>query len=159
MGRINMKGVFVGFEKNEIDCIGNDGPRWINYRICGHTPAIIDTPGHNGRVRSREPDGKGESNERMMLFVPWWMLYIVLTWTNVALRIYRKRCSLFYYSALQSKCSKRKASSNMQLCIWYLWCIYPRCSIKAALGYNPRSTIEWKGDGPSTLIGSIAMLH
>jgi imidazolonepropionase-like amidohydrolase len=28
--------------------------------------------------------------------------------------------------------------------------------IKAALGYNPRSTTDWKGDRPSTRMGSVA---
>jgi len=31
--------------------------------------------------------------------------------------------------------------------------------IKAALGYNPRSTVEWKGNRPSTHMGAVAMLH
>jgi imidazolonepropionase-like amidohydrolase len=31
--------------------------------------------------------------------------------------------------------------------------------IKMALGYNPRSTTEWKGDRPSTRMGAIAMLR
>jgi hypothetical protein len=31
--------------------------------------------------------------------------------------------------------------------------------IKMALGYNPRSTTEWKGDKPSTRMGAIAMLR
>src|SRR6266480_97126 len=31
--------------------------------------------------------------------------------------------------------------------------------IKSALGYNPRTTTDWKGDRPSTRIGSIAMLR
>jgi imidazolonepropionase-like amidohydrolase len=31
--------------------------------------------------------------------------------------------------------------------------------IKAALGYNPRSTTEWKGERPSTRVGAIAILR
>jgi imidazolonepropionase-like amidohydrolase len=31
--------------------------------------------------------------------------------------------------------------------------------IKAALGYNPRSTMEWKGNRPSTRMGAVAMLR
>ena len=31
--------------------------------------------------------------------------------------------------------------------------------IKAALGYNLRSTVDWKGDRPSTRMGAVAMLH
>jgi hypothetical protein len=31
--------------------------------------------------------------------------------------------------------------------------------IKAALGYNPRSTVEWKGNRPSTRMGAVAMLR
>jgi imidazolonepropionase-like amidohydrolase len=31
--------------------------------------------------------------------------------------------------------------------------------IKAALGYNPRSTTEWKEDRPSTRIGAVAMIR
>jgi imidazolonepropionase-like amidohydrolase len=31
--------------------------------------------------------------------------------------------------------------------------------IKAALGYNPRSTTEWKGNRPSTRMGAVAMLR
>jgi hypothetical protein len=31
--------------------------------------------------------------------------------------------------------------------------------IKAALGYNPRSTFDWKGDRPSTRMGAVAMLR
>jgi len=31
--------------------------------------------------------------------------------------------------------------------------------IKAALGYNPRSTKKWKGNRPSTRMGAVAMLR
>lgn len=31
--------------------------------------------------------------------------------------------------------------------------------IKAALGYNPCSTVEWKGNRPSTRMGAVAMLR
>jgi imidazolonepropionase-like amidohydrolase len=31
--------------------------------------------------------------------------------------------------------------------------------IKAALGYNPRSTVDWKADWPSTRMGAVAMLR
>ncbi|EQD70983.1 amidohydrolase family protein, partial [mine drainage metagenome] len=31
--------------------------------------------------------------------------------------------------------------------------------IKAALGYNPRSTVEWKGKRPSTRMGAVALLR
>jgi imidazolonepropionase-like amidohydrolase len=31
--------------------------------------------------------------------------------------------------------------------------------IEAALGYNPRSTVEWKGNRPSTRMGAVAMLR
>jgi imidazolonepropionase-like amidohydrolase len=31
--------------------------------------------------------------------------------------------------------------------------------IKAAMGYNPRSTTKWKGDRPSTRMGAIALLR
>jgi imidazolonepropionase-like amidohydrolase len=31
--------------------------------------------------------------------------------------------------------------------------------IKAALGFNPRSTVEWKGNRPSTRMGAVAMLR
>lgn len=54
MGRINVKGVFIGFEKNEIDCIGNDGcpDAELIVQCVDINPAIIDTPGHNGMVES-----------------------------------------------------------------------------------------------------------
>jgi imidazolonepropionase-like amidohydrolase len=31
--------------------------------------------------------------------------------------------------------------------------------IKAALGYNPRSTTEWKGVRPSSRMGAVAMIR
>src|ERR687887_2194447 len=31
--------------------------------------------------------------------------------------------------------------------------------IKAALGFNPRNTIDWKGNRPSTRMGAVAMLR
>ena len=31
--------------------------------------------------------------------------------------------------------------------------------IKATVGYNPRSTVDWKGDRPSTRMGAVAMLR
>lgn len=31
--------------------------------------------------------------------------------------------------------------------------------VKAALGFNPRNTIDWKGNRPSTLMGAVAMLR
>jgi imidazolonepropionase-like amidohydrolase len=31
--------------------------------------------------------------------------------------------------------------------------------VKAALGFNPRNTIDWKGNRPSTRMGAVSMLR
>ena len=132
--------------------------------LLGHfdvvTPAFIDPHSHIGMERSGEPSGEGEANDR---------LDSVLTLTD-ALDSVQMDDKAFMdavesgvlYSCVvpgsgniiggQSAVIRNFAANSTEALIG-------RAGLKAAFGYNPRSTGDWKGQRPSTRMGAIAILR
>ena len=163
---------YVGFEGEDIKYVGNGGRPEIDenatnrYEIIAEddsytvTPGFIDAHSHIGLVRSGEPDREEEANER---FNPIYPL------VNALHSIYMDDLSfaesvesgVLYSTVLPGSGNiiggKAVLIRNFAKDIGEAY--MSDVGIKMALGYNPRSTTEWKGDRPSTRMGAIAMLR
>ena len=158
---------FIGFEGTEIKYVGNNKPRGEgSSEIISEgdnnvvTPAFIDSHSHIGMVRSGEPDKEEEANERMNSVYPL---------VNALHSIYMDdpafnesvESGVLYSTVLPGNgniiAGKAVLIRNFVDDIGQAYIM--DVGIKAALGYNPRSTTDWKGDRPSTRMGSIAMLR
>jgi imidazolonepropionase-like amidohydrolase len=163
---------YVGFEGDEIKYIGNDktpeveGTSENTNEIIAEgskfaiTPGFVDAHSHIGLVRSGEPDREEEANDR---FNPIYPL------VNALHSIYMDDPSftesveggVLYSTVLPGSGNivggKAVLIRNFAKDIGEAY--MTDVGIKMALGYNSRSTTEWKGDRPSTRMGAIAMLR
>jgi imidazolonepropionase-like amidohydrolase len=154
---------FIGFENDEIKYVGNSQPNESSEIIAEGavvTPAFIDSHSHIGMVRSGEPDKEEEANEHMNSVYPL---------VNALHSIYMDDPSfkesvesgVLYSTVLPG--SGNIIAGNAVLIRNFVQDIGQShimdVGIKAALGYNPRSTVDWKGNRPSTRMGAVAILR
>jgi imidazolonepropionase-like amidohydrolase len=154
---------FIGFENDEIKYVGNSQPKESSEIIAEGavvTPAFIDSHSHIGMVRSGEPDKEEEANEHMNSVYPL---------VNALHSIYMDDPSfkesvesgVLYSTVLPG--SRNIIAGNAVLIRNFVQDIGQAhimdVGIKAALGYNPRSTVDWKGNRPSTRMGAVAILR
>jgi imidazolonepropionase-like amidohydrolase len=158
--------VLIGFEGDEIRYVGSRKPEDTDSEIIQEgddivvTPAFIDSHSHIGMVRSGEPGKEEESNEQMNSVYPL---------VNALHSIYMDDPSftesvesgVLYSTVLPGSGNiiggKAVLIRNFVQDIGQAYIM--DVGIKAALGYNPRSTMEWKGNRPSTRMGAVAMLR
>jgi imidazolonepropionase-like amidohydrolase len=162
---------YVGFEGNEIKYVGNgdissgEGIERGNEILSEGkdyviTPGFIDAHSHIGLVRSGEPEREEEANDRFNTIYPL---------VNALHSIYMDDPSftdsvewgVLYSTVLPGSGNivggKAVLIRNFASDIGEAY--IADVGIKMALGFNPRSTTEWKGDRPSTRMGAIAMLR
>jgi len=162
-GSNEKKNCFIGIEGNEIKFVGHNQPSGT-HEIIEHceavTPSFIDAHSHIGMVRAGEPSNEEEANEHMDSISPL---------SNALHSIYMDDPSFqesiesgILYSVVLPGSGNviggkavliRNFSSNITNAF------ISDMGIKTALGYNPRSTIKWKGTRPSTRMGAIAILR
>jgi len=162
-GSNEKKNCFIGIEGNEIKFVGHNQPSGT-HEIIEHceavTPSFIDAHSHIGMVRAGEPSNEEEANEHMDSISPL---------SNALHSIYMDDPSFqesiesgILYSVVLPGSGNiiggkavliRNFSSNITNAF------ISNIGIKTALGYNPRSTIKWKGTRPSTRMGAIALLR
>jgi imidazolonepropionase-like amidohydrolase len=170
-GNDEKRNCYVGFESNEIKYVGNgdissgEGITKGNEIVAGGddyviTPGFIDAHSHIGLVRSGEPDREEEANDHFNTIYPL---------VNALHSIYMDDPSftesveggVLYSTVLPGSGNivggKAVLIRNFARDIGEAY--IAEVGIKMALGYNPRSTTEWKGDRPSTRMGAIAMLR
>ncbi len=124
------------------------------------TPAFIDAHSHIGMERSGEPGSEGEANERMDT-----MLFLADALDSVQMDDTAFRDSVemgVLYSCVlpgsgnivggRSAIIRNFARTTTEALI-------ARSGIKAAFGYNPMSTRDWKGTRPYTRMGSLSLLR
>ena len=158
-GTGSRRDVYIGFG-NRIEEITEKKP---DGDIIGEgfvTPAFIDAHSHIGMVRAGEPSGEDESNEHMDPAFPM---------INAIHSIYMDDTAFqesvennFLYSSILPGSGNpiagkvvlmRNFKTNVKDA--YIQDV----GIKAALGYNPRSTTDWGGRRPTTRMGAIAILR
>ncbi len=124
------------------------------------TPAFIDAHNHIGMVRAGEPNAEGESNDRQDPVLVLADALDSLQMDDAALKDAVEMGVL--YSCIvpgsgniiggRSAVIRNYASHSSAA-------FMGRAGMKAALGYNPMSTTEWKGSRPTTRMGTIAILR
>jgi imidazolonepropionase-like amidohydrolase len=160
-GRYENKDVFIGFEGEKIVYVGNKKPEEGEIIAEGTvTPAFVDAHSHIGMIRAGEPDREEEANEQMNTIYPL---------VNALHSIYMDdpafgesvESGVLYSTILPGSGNviggKAVLIRNFARDVNEAYVM--DVGIKAALGYNPRSTVDWKGDRPSTRMGAVAMLR
>src|SRR5919109_2848740 len=154
---------FIGFEDDEIKYVGSSKPEEACEIIAEDvvvTPAFIDSHSHIGMVRSGEPDREEEANEHMNSVYPLVNALHSIYMDDPAFKE-SVESGILYSTVLPG--SGNIVSGNAVLIRNFVQDIDKAyvmdVGIKAALGYNPRSTVEWKGNRPSTRMGAVAMLR
>jgi imidazolonepropionase-like amidohydrolase len=124
------------------------------------TPAFIDSHSHIGMVRSGEPSKEEEANEQMSSVYPL-VNALHSIYMDDSSFIESTESGVLYSTVLPGSGNiiggKAVLIRNFAKDIGHAHVM--DVGIKAALGYNPRSTTEWKGDRPSTRMGTVAMLR
>jgi imidazolonepropionase-like amidohydrolase len=124
------------------------------------TPAFIDPHSHIGMERSGEPSGEGEANDQLDSILA---LTDALDSVQMDDKAFRDAVeSGVLYSCVvpgsgniiggQSAVIRNYANDSTDALI-------ARAGLKAAFGYNPMSTRNWKGKRPTTRMGAIAILR
>jgi len=159
--------LLIGFEGDEIRYVGSRKPevnRDTEIILEGDdivvTPGFIDSHSHIGMVRSGEPGSEEESNEQMNSVYP-----LVTALHSIYMDdpsfIESVESGVLYSTVLPGSGNiiggKAVLIRNFVQDIGQAFIM--EVGIKAALGYNPRSTMEWKGNRPSTRMGAVAMLR
>jgi imidazolonepropionase-like amidohydrolase len=124
------------------------------------TPAFIDPHSHIGMERSGEPGSEGEANERMES-----LLFLADALDSVQMDDSAFRDSVeqgVLYSCVlpgsgniiggRSAVIRNYSHTTTEALI-------ARSGIKAAFGYNPMSTRDWKGTRPYTRMGALSLLR
>lgn len=159
-GRTVKKDVFLTFAATGIKGIGKKptGPVVGEYPVV--TPAFIDPHSHIGLVRAGEPAAEDEANEKMESIIALADPLDSLQMDDQALadaieygvlyscilpgsgNIIGGRSAVIRHYALDSSAA-----------------LIGRAGVKAAFGYNPMSTTNWKGTRPSTRMGAVSLFR
>ncbi len=154
------KNVYVSFENEKIKGIDKEKGK---AEVIGEgvvTPAFIDPHCHIGMSRSGEPYQEDESNEQMNAIYP---LVNALHSVYMDDRAFRESVEFGVLYSHVMPGSGNIIGGRTALIRNFARDIgdafIKNIGIKAALGYNPRSTTDWKGTRPSTRMGAVAMLR
>ncbi len=153
--------VYVVFNGNKIIDITKSKPKdaeIIEGRVV--TPAFIDAHCHIGMARQGEPSSEDEANEKFETVLP---LADALYSIYLDDKAFKESIEhgILYSCILPGSGNiiggRGVLIRNYGVDIEDAFIKY--AGIKAALGYNPRSTVEWKGTRPYTRMGAIAILR
>ncbi|UCF79676.1 MAG: imidazolonepropionase, partial [Candidatus Eiseniibacteriota bacterium] len=124
------------------------------------TPAFIDPHSHIGMLRAGEPEAESETNEYMD---PILAISDALDSVQMDDASFRDAVEMgILYSCVvpgsgniiggRSAVIRHYSSNSSEALV-------ARSGVKAALGYNPMSTQDWKGTRPSTRMGALSILR
>jgi len=124
------------------------------------TPAFVDPHSHIAMVRAGEPGAESEANEQMdsILAVPDALDSVQMDDSALKDAI---EAGVLYSCVLPgsgniigglSAVIRHYAKNTTDALV-------ARAGVKAAFGYNPMSTVNWKGKRPSTRMGALAILR
>lgn len=158
-GETSKRDVYVGFS-DRIEYVGKEKPQGELLGEGVVTPAFVDGHSHIGMARAGEPSAEDEANERMDSIYP---LVKAIHSVYMDDRAFTEsvESGVLYSTILPGSGNPiggravlvKNFATNVQDA--YVKDI----GVKAALGYNPRSTTEWKGKRPTTRMGAVALLR
>lgn len=151
---------YVGFDKDTISYVGEKKPDGEYLGEGCVTPSFIDSHSHIGLDRAGEPGAEEESNEKMQALLPL-VRAVDSVYMDDSAFAGSVETGVLYSTVLPGSGNIiggmgsliRNFASNIDDAF------IKDIGVKMALGYNPRSTTEWKGDRPSTRMGAAAMLR
>jgi len=150
----------VAIDGTTIDSVSsaNDATDTAAYPVI--TPALIDAHCHIGLIRGGEPGDEAEANEHMGALLAHADVLDSIQMDDVGLR-QSIECGVLYSCVLPG--SGNIIGGNSAVIRNYGMdtnaAFIRRSGIKAAFGYNPMHTREWKGQRPYTRMGALAMLR
>ena len=170
MNSVRGKVVYTGRSVVEDACVQFEGDaiRGVAPRPAGEvlgefaviTPAFVDPHSHIGMRRAGEPGEEGESNERLDSLLP---LPDALDSVQMDDAAFTDAIEMgVLYSCALPGSGNIIGGRSAVIRHWAkdsTSALVARAGIKAAFGYNPMSTREWKGARPFTRMGALALLR
>lgn len=124
------------------------------------SPAFIDPHSHIGMIRAGEPDREAEANDHLDSIMP---LPDALDSVQMDDASFRDAIEMgVLYSCVlpgSGNIIAGRAAVIRHYAADSTTALVVRAGVKAAFGYNPMSTVKWKGARPSTRMGAIALLR
>jgi imidazolonepropionase-like amidohydrolase len=159
-GKSFVKNAYLLFEGQKIIGISKSKKGSLLGTFAVITPAFIDPHSHIGMCRAGEPSIESEANEGMNSIL---VLSDALDSVQMDDTAFKDAVEMgVLYSCVVpgsgniigglSAVIRNYAQNSTEALI-------SRAGIKAALGYNPMSTLDWKGDRPSTRMGALNILR
>jgi len=159
-GRVVLEDAYVILEGKKLAGVSKTKRGTLRGRFHTITPAFIDPHSHIGMVRSGEPAEESEGNEKMdsFLALPDALDSVQMDDTSFQDAIEQ---GVLYSCVVPgsgniiaglSAVIRHHAPNTTEALIG-------RAGVKAAFGFNPMSTGEWKGKRPSTRMGATAILR
>jgi imidazolonepropionase-like amidohydrolase len=155
-----VRNVHLVFEGNQVRGVSKEVKGDFLGKFPVVTPAFIDAHSHIGMERAGEPGSEGEANDHMDS-----MLFLADALDSVQMDDTAFRDSVemgVLYSCVlpgsgniiggRSAIIRNYARTTTEALI-------ARSGIKAAFGYNPMSTRDWKGTRPHTRMGALSLLR
>lgn len=164
-GTIEKRNCYIGFEGDRILYVGEEKPKpdyscELIAQDVFVTPAIIDAHSHIGLVRSGEPACEDEANEHSNAILPLINSLHSIYMDDLSFRD-SVESGVLYSVVLPGSGNiiggKAVLLRNFETNIEKAF--IQDVGIKMALGFNPRSTVEWKGQRPTTRMGAMAILR
>ena len=154
-----LKDQYVGFD-SEIKYVGSKKPDGEIIAEGVVTPAFLDGHSHIGMDRDGEPYTESEANEHMDSIYP---LVRAIDSVDMYDHAFKEsvEAGVLYSTVLPGSGNPigGKAALIRNFANNTRDAFVKEIGIKAALGYNPRSTVEWHGKRPNTRMGAVALLR
>lgn len=159
-GAAAKKGVYIVYEAGRVVRVSGSRPGCEVVTSGTVTPAFVDGHAHIGLARSGEPSSEDEANEQMGPMLPMVSALDSVYMDDAAFRDSVDHGILYSHVMPGSGNiigGRTALIRNFASDIEDAYIMQP--GIKAALGYNPRSTTSWKGERPHTRMGAISILR
>ncbi len=152
--------IFISYDRDRITAIGTTQPKGEMIAEGVVTPAFIDGHSHIGLARSGEPSAEEEGNEHMDPMLPMVNVLDSVYMDDFAFRESIEHGVLYSHVMPGSgNIIGGRTALIRNFAEDIREAFISRPGIKAALGYNPRSTTDWKGTRPTTRMGAISILR
>jgi imidazolonepropionase-like amidohydrolase len=159
-GKSVVENAYLIFHGQKVVSLSKDRQGELLGKYAAITPAFIDPHSHIGMARAGEPSREAEANDQMD---PLFLLPDALDSVQMDDPAFKDAVEMgVLYSCVLP--GSGNVISGLSAVIRNYGktstdALVARAGIKSAFGYNPMSTVDWKGQRPSTRMGAIALLR
>jgi imidazolonepropionase-like amidohydrolase len=158
-GKSVVENGYLVFNGQKVVSLSRDREGELIGKYAALTPAFIDPHSHIGMARAGEPSKEAEANDHMD---PLFLLPDALDSVQMDDPAFRDAVEMGVLYSCVLPGSGNVISGLSAVVRNYsqtsTGALVARAGIKSAFGYNPMSTVDWKGQRPSTRMGAIALL-